>query len=87
MESTTCKRKDYICWDSYFMATALLAAKRNKDPSTQVGTCIVNENNIIVGVGYNGFPGGCSDDEFPWEKDYFSSYDQKYLYGMKNFLS
>jgi dCMP deaminase len=62
------KRQDYISWDEYFMGVALLSAKRSKDPSTQVGACIVNEKNKIVGAGYNGLPMGCEDDEFPWEK-------------------
>ena len=62
------KRKDYITWDEYFMGVALLSARRSKDPSTQVGACIVNEKNKIVGAGYNGLPIGCSDDAFPWSK-------------------
>ena len=53
-------------WDEYFMGVALLAARRSKDPSTQVGACIVDQNNIILSTGYNGFPYGCSDDTFPW---------------------
>ena len=48
------------------MAVALLSAKRSKDPNTQVGACIVNRQKRIVGVGYNGFPTGCSDDTLPW---------------------
>jgi dCMP deaminase len=63
------KRTDYISWDEYFMGIALLSAKRSKDPSTQVGACIVNEHHKIVSVGYNGMPAGCSDDEFPWERE------------------
>ncbi|CAG9571932.1 unnamed protein product [Danaus chrysippus] len=74
------KRKDYIDWREYFMATAFLAAKRSKDPSYQVGACIVNKENKIVGVGYNGMPIGCSDDEFPWGKDTLSKLDSKFLY-------
>lgn len=62
------KRTDYISWDEYFMGVALLSAKRSKDPSTQVGACIVNKKNKIVGAGYNGLPAGCDDDTFPWEK-------------------
>ena len=62
------KRNNYISWDEYFMGVALLSARRSKDPSTQVGACIVNEKNKIVGAGYNGLPIGCSDDDFPWEK-------------------
>ncbi|NLP48006.1 MAG: dCMP deaminase family protein [Clostridiales bacterium] len=63
------KRKDYISWDEYFMGIALLSANRSKDPNTQVGACIVNKNNKIMSVGYNGMPMGCSDDEFPWERE------------------
>ncbi len=71
------KRKDYISWDEYFMGIAMLAAKRSKDPSTQVGACIVSEDNIIISTGYNGMPKGCSDDEFPWERE---GEDNKYAY-------
>ena len=63
------KRENYISWDEYFMGVALLAAMRSKDPSTQVGACIVGGDNRILSTGYNGFPSGCSDDEFPWERD------------------
>ena len=63
------KRSDYISWDEYFMGVSLLAAKRSKDPNTQVGACIVSRENVILSTGYNGFPIGCSDDEFPWERE------------------
>ena len=63
------KRNDYITWDEYFMGVALLASGRSKDPNTQVGACIVDEQNRILSTGYNGFPQGCSDDEFPWNRD------------------
>lgn len=63
------KRKDYISWNEYFMGVALLAAQRSKDPSTQVGACIVDGEKRIISTGYNGFPHGCSDDEFPWNRD------------------
>jgi len=62
------KRADYINWDEYFMGVAMLAARRSKDPSTQVGACIVSPENIIISTGYNGMPKGCSDDEFPWDR-------------------
>lgn len=65
----TNKRTDYCSWDEYFMGIALLSAQRSKDPSTQVGACIVNKDKRIVGTGYNGFPRGCSDDEFPWARE------------------
>jgi len=60
------KRKDYISWDEYFISVALVSAMRSKDPNTQVGACIVDEENKIVSIGYNGFPIGCSDDDLPW---------------------
>ncbi|KAL1489975.1 hypothetical protein ABEB36_013897 [Hypothenemus hampei] len=74
------KREDYLEWDEYFMAMAFLAAKRSKDPCTQVGACIVNSNNVIVGIGYNGMPKGCNDDQFPWSKQSQSQLENKYLY-------
>ena len=63
------KRTDYISWDEYFMGVALLAARRSKDPNTQVGACIVSPDNIILSTGYNGLPCCCSDDVFPWERE------------------
>ena len=63
------KRTDYISWDEYFMGVALLAARRSKDPNTQVGACIVSPENIILSTGYNGLPCCCSDDVFPWERE------------------
>ena len=62
-------RENYIDWDSYFMGIALLSSMRSKDPNTQVGACIVNEDKRIVGVGYNGLPKGCNDEDFPWERE------------------
>jgi len=59
------KRQNYISWDEYFMGIALLSAERSKDPNTQVGACVVNSDNKIVSVGYNGMPLGVSDDDFP----------------------
>ena len=63
------KRTDYIKWDEYFMGVSKLAGMRSKDPNTQVGACIVSEDNKILSMGYNGFPNGCSDEDFPWERD------------------
>ena len=63
------KRQDYISWDEYFMGVAKLAGLRSKDPSTQVGACIVSDKNKILSMGYNGLPIGCSDDEFPWDRE------------------
>jgi len=65
-EEKTTKRTDYLNWDEYFMSVAILSSQRSKDPNTQVGACIVNNENRIVGIGYNGFPAGCSDEELPW---------------------
>ena len=73
------KRSDYISWDEYFMGIALLSAMRSKDPSTQVGACIVNSENRILSMGYNGMPRSCSDDEFPWDKN-GNPLNSKYLY-------
>jgi len=72
-------RKDYISWDQYFMGVAKLSSFRSKDPSTQVGACIINPDKRIVGIGYNGLPQGCNDEEYPWasEGDFVST---KYPY-------
>ena len=63
------KRTDYISWDEYFMGVSKLAGMRSKDPNTQVGACIVSHDNNILSMDYNGFPKGCSDDDFPWERE------------------
>ena len=63
------KREDYINWDEYFMGVAHLSGMRSKDPNTQVGACIVSKMNKILSMGYNGFPLGCSDEEFPWARE------------------
>ena len=73
------KRKDYLSWDEYFMGVAMLSARRSKDPNTQVGACIVSENNRILSMGYNGFPNGVSDDEFPWNRE-GDPLESKYFY-------
>lgn len=73
------KRTDYLKWDEYFMGVALLSAQRSKDTSTQVGACIVNEDNKILSVGYNGMPIGCNDDDMPWERE-GDPLETKYLY-------
>lgn len=73
------KRNNVLSWDDYFMGLAHLSAMRSKDPSTQVGACIVNLDKRVVGIGYNGFPTGINDDEFPWEPS--EQYDHsKYAY-------
>ena len=74
------QRKDYINWDEYFMGIAFLSARRSKDPNTQVGACIVSQDNKILSMGYNGFPNGCSDEDFPWNRESADPYDNKYFY-------
>ena len=73
------KRQDYITWDEYFMSVAMLAGMRSKDPNSQVGACIVSEDNKILSIGYNGFPKDCSDDEFPWARQ-GDELNTKYFY-------
>ena len=73
------KRKDYISWDEYFMGIATLSGMRSKDPNTQVCACIVSQDNKILSMGYNGLPRGCSDDEFPWDRE-GEELDTKYVY-------
>ena len=73
------KRTDYITWDEYFMGVAKLSAMRSKDPNTQAGACIVSDDNKILSMGYNGFPIGCSDDEFPWARE-GDALNNKYFY-------
>ena len=80
------KRQDYISWDEYFMGVAKLAAMRSKDPNTQVGACIVSQANKILSMGYNGFPLGCSDDEFPWARE-GEELDRKYVYTVHSELN
>lgn len=63
------KREDYLSWDEYFMGIAFLSGMRSKDPSTQVGACIIDEDKKIIGIGYNGFPMGSSDDTMPWGRE------------------
>lgn len=77
----TGKRTNYLTWDEYFMAVAFLSAQRSKDPNSQVGACVVNSDRKIVGIGYNGMPNGCSDDELPWARHGESELDTKYPYG------
>ena len=81
------RREEYLSWEDYFMATAFLAAQRSKDPSTQVGACIVNSEKRIVGVGYNGMPTGCSDEDLPWSRVGESYVQTKYAFGKILFTS
>ena len=74
------KRKDYLSWDEFFIGVAKLAAGRSKDPSTQVGACIVSEENRILSIGYNGTPNNFDDDKFPWNREGKCQNDTKYPY-------
>ncbi|OPJ71241.1 deoxycytidylate deaminase isoform B [Patagioenas fasciata monilis] len=85
-EASCQKREDYLEWPEYFMAVAFLSAQRSKDPSSQVGACIVNSENKIVGIGYNGMPNGCSDDVLPWARTAAHRLDTKYPYGIKEVI-
>ncbi|XP_053440977.1 deoxycytidylate deaminase isoform X2 [Nycticebus coucang] len=81
MSEASCKKRDdYLEWPEYFMAVAFLSAQRSKDPNSQVGACIVDTENKIVGIGYNGMPNGCSDDLLPWRRTAESRLDTKYPY-------
>lgn len=79
MEKKSKARTDYLSWDMYFMAVAILSAKRSKDPNTQVGACIVGRDNRIISIGYNGAPNGYNDEDFPWERE-GSNLETKYFY-------
>ena len=81
------KRKDYINWDEYFMGVAKLSGLRSKDPNTQVGCCIVSQDNKILSMGYNGFPIGCSDDMFPWVREGEDDLKTKYFYTVHSELN
>jgi dCMP deaminase len=72
-------RTDYISWDEYFMGIALLSAMRSKDDNSQVGACIVNSENKILSLGYNGMPIGCDDNQMPWKRN-GAPLDTKYMY-------
>ena len=69
MKKINKQRKDYLNWDEYFMAIAKLSSMRSKDPSTQVGACIVGHDNRILSIGYNGAPNGFDDKKFPWDRE------------------
>lgn len=81
------QRKDYISWDEYFMGVAKLSGMRSKDPNTQVGCCIVSQDNKILSMGYNGFPTGCADDDFPWIREGDDPLETKYIYTVHSELN
>ena len=65
------QREDYISWVDYFMGVAKLSSLRSKDPGNQIGCCIVDEHNVILSTGYNGFPRGISDETYNWSREDF----------------
>ena len=79
MEKINKQRKDYLSWEEYFMGIAKLSAMRSKDPNTQVGACIVSNDNRILSIGYNGCPNGIKDEDFPWDRE-GEPLKTKYLY-------
>ena len=80
LKGSLAKNQNYLSWDDYFLAASCLTSKRSKDPNTQVGACIVDENKRIVGLGYNGFPVHCSDDVLPWSREADHPLHKKYMY-------
>lgn len=79
MKKINKQKKEYLTWDEYFMAVAKLSSLRSKDPNTQVGACIVGDDNRILSIGYNGTPNGYPDDEFPWDRE-GTPLETKYMY-------
>ncbi len=79
MKEINKQRKEYLTWDEFFIGVAQLAARRSKDPNTQVGACIVSRDNRILSVGYNGTPNGYDDCCFPWDRE-GDELETKYLY-------
>ena len=79
MKEVNKARKDYLTWDEYFMGVAQLSSLRSKDPSTQVGACIVSSDNRILSIGYNGAPNGFEDKYFPWDRE-GNPLETKYFY-------
>jgi len=73
------KRDNYLSWDEFFMGISKLAAGRSKDPNTQVGACIVSEDNRILSIGYNGAPNNFDDNLFPWNREGKPT-ETKYMY-------
>ncbi|XP_039898875.1 deoxycytidylate deaminase-like isoform X1 [Simochromis diagramma] len=72
------QRTDFLIDADYFMGVAVLSAKRSNDPNTQVGACLVNQDNKIVGTGHNCMPNGC-EGKLPWNRK-GDELDTKYMY-------
>jgi len=54
--------RNELSWDELFILQAVLISQKSKDPSTQVGCIIVNDDNVILSTGFNGFPRGIEED-------------------------
>ena len=59
----------FISWDECFIRMTHVIALRSKDPSTQAGATVVNDDNIVVGLGYNGWPRGIKNEDLPWDRE------------------
>ena len=72
----------HLTWDEYFMSLAKLVSLRSKDPRMKAGAVIIDPiEKTVISTGYNGFPRGCPDSMFPWEKgDDLDPYDTKFPY-------
>ena len=81
------KRSGYLSWDEYFMGVAMLSGMRSKDPKTQVGCCIVSPDNRMLSMGYQGLRTGCSDDDFPWDREGEDPLKIKYFYSTHSELN
>src|SRR5471030_2251670 len=75
------ENKSLLDWHSMFMGVALLAAARSKDARKRNGACIASSDYKILGVGYNGLPRGC-DDEDPayWADDDEDPFQSRHSY-------
>lgn len=70
-----------VNWSQYFMLQAMVASFRSKDPNTQVGCVIVDNNNRQVAMGYNGFVSGVDESEISWSnRPDLAQKDTKYPY-------
>lgn len=62
-------RKDTLKQELIAMQVACTCAKESKDPSTQVGSCILSSDNRIISTGFNHNPSNWSAETFPWRND------------------
>ncbi|XP_054721808.1 deoxycytidylate deaminase-like [Uloborus diversus] len=67
------KDRNYLPWNDYFMSLSYLIAAGSRHPVTKVGACIINEDNKVISVGYNGMPNGIDEAMLSWEETESSS--------------